>query len=124
MTPCSTARDQNSDLQSAEQPSPLFTLPSSQTSPPSRMPSPQRGIVQSVRHLDGESKAEMVTGAARSRARGPGASSSNSQDEMPDMKVGAMVMDHIPGKGRAEKKPPSLLRLKCQSPCAVVGEVR
>src|SRR5512146_2313383 len=89
--------DHWSDLQSAAQPSPPTLLPSSQTSPPSRMPSPQAGTVQSVRHIEGVSKAVSVTGVARSKLTVVPSFLTQVKLEIPWRNCGVTVTDQVPG---------------------------
>lgn len=114
---------QLSDPQLAAQPSPPTVLPSSQTSPPSRTPSPHAGTVQSRRHAEGVENAVISMVCVRfSDVR---ASSPLIHDQLliaPE-NVGAMVTVKLPGNGKTPMAPPSELFWNFHCVVSVVGDV-
>src|SRR5262249_10828160 len=114
---------QRSRRQFDAQPSPSSVLPSSHTSPPSRMPSPQRGTPQVLRQAVESSNASIVIGSVITSGMRSPSSRTQPQVVRPILKRGVTVIFQVPGNGRPPTTPPSLFMLKPQRPAAVSGPV-
>ena len=79
-------------------------LPSSQTSPPSRIPSPHTGLVQLSRQVEGVSNVLSV--AVLSSTSVVGALSTKLQPSTPSRKLGVMSIGKVSDQQRAELKLP------------------
>src|SRR4029079_9813306 len=91
---------QGTDAQSAAQPSPAVVLPSSQASPPSQMPSPQRGTVQFARHVVEVERAWISVSRVISKATKKLDAFTQRQVVMPPPNVGCTRTVQSPGIGR------------------------